>query len=101
MIIPKSFKLLGKTIDVEFDKKLDNDNAVVGRCNFRTDKIILQPYSEEIAFSNNEREQIFLHELVHWIIFTMGRNNDLGADEKFIDLFAGMLHQALNTMEYQ
>jgi hypothetical protein len=41
-------------------------------------------------------EQTFYHELVHAIMFTMGKLNH---DEEFVDTFAAFLHQYQTTKE--
>jgi hypothetical protein len=41
----------------------------------------------------------FLHEVVHSVLTSM--NHKLNKDEKFIDHFSGLLHQALETFEYE
>jgi hypothetical protein len=41
------------------------------------------------------KESTFYHELVHAILFTMGRNNH---DEDFVDTFGNFLHQFANTV---
>ena len=38
----------------------------------------------------------FYHELVHAILFTMGRNNH---DEDFVDTFGNFLHQFSETVQ--
>lgn len=42
------------------------------------------------------KEQTFCHELVHSILFSMGKPVDQH-DEVFVDGFATMLHQYMNT----
>lgn len=43
-------------------------------------------------------EQCYVHELVHWILFIM--NSEKQQDEAFIDMFAHLLYQALQTAEW-
>ena len=40
------------------------------------------------------KEQTFCHELVHAILYAMGKNEH---DEQFVDAFGVFLHQYLNT----
>jgi len=40
------------------------------------------------------KESTFYHELVHAILYTMGRNDH---DEVFVDSFGNLLHQFMNT----
>lgn len=99
MKIPRSFKIMGHTIVVEYDKLLINKDDSRGVADFRINKIILQPNVEGNALPRTAIEQTFLHELIHWICYKIGRN-DLKDDETFVDSFSGLLHQALITMEY-
>ena len=43
-------------------------------------------------------ESVFYHELVHAILATMGQN-ELYADERFVEVFSGLLHQAVTSMK--
>ena len=43
-------------------------------------------------------EATYLHELVHAVLSCMG-DTELYANEPFIDMFSGLLHQALVTGE--
>lgn len=90
-LIPESFSLAGMEISVHFDDKL-HKKGVVGMADYRSQEIRMD---NSIA-SHRFLEQTFLHELVHWIFFVMGEQK-LQAKEKFIDLFAYFLHQALLT----
>ena len=99
MKIPKSFKLMGKTIQVEFDKQLNFKQDWYGAAVYRQDIIKLQSDCKEWPLSRSKIEQSFLHELTHWILY-MCQKDKLNHDESFIDLFSGLLHQALTTMEY-
>lgn len=42
------------------------------------------------------KEQTFYHELVHAVLFTMGKANH---DEEFVDAFGSYLHQFMKTKE--
>jgi hypothetical protein len=44
-------------------------------------------------------EQTFCHELVHSILYHI-EERELFNNEKFVNLFAGALYQALETLEY-
>jgi len=98
--IPKRFKLMGRTIDVEFVPNLDDTSGVIGRTYFRKNKLALQSSVKGFELEQDCLNETFLHELVHWIFFMISENKDLGSNEKLIDLIAGLLYQALTTMEY-
>lgn len=92
MLIPKSFNLFGHTITVEYQSDLYFESDSLGRTDYRTYRIILQPSLETYPISQELQEQIFVHEVLHWIFFFLGENN-LRENENLIDLIANMLVQ--------
>lgn len=94
MKTPKRFKLIDKTINVEIDKDFLEKEDKLGYANYQENKITLDG-----SDTWKDQEQLFLHELIHFILYMMG--NDLESDEKFVNLFSCLLHQALDTMEYK
>lgn len=108
MKIPTRFKLMGKTVVVQYDKNIFHNDDRHGIASFRKDTIVLQSRCEGINYSQANIELTFLHELVHHISYHAGStiqhkmgNDYLYRDEGFVDLFANLLHQALTTMEYE
>jgi hypothetical protein len=100
MRIPTRFKLLGHTITVEYDHMLDGRNGCTGEARYTTNSIALQPNTDTFNRPTSQREHVFLHELTHHILNEMNEH-DLRSNEKFVDVFSGLLHQALTTMEYE
>lgn len=100
MQIPKRFKLAGRTIDVRMDNKLLHDDGSIGRAEYSNNIIILQNSGKQNKIKRSNLEQCFLHELTHWIFYSMSEH-DLQKNEKIVDLFATFLHQALESMEYK
>lgn len=98
--IPKAFKLFGQTIAVEWVHRLTEEQDAVGEARFRKNCIVLQQNNEEISRPQTQIEATFCHELVHWIFFMMDED-DLRKNEKLVDNFGRLLHQALTTMEYE
>ena len=94
MQIPSSFKLLGRTIVVKEDAQLMQDRDWCGSADYQKDVITLLPKSAHYNASNAKLEQTFCHELVHAILFTMGKTNH---DEEFTDAFGSLLHQFERT----
>ena len=90
MNTPKSFQLAG----IKW-KVLENPHLVnMGECHSQRGIIYLKPDSN---YTPAVREQTYYHELVHAILFTMG---DSGPhDEKFVDGFAALLHQYMNSVK--
>ncbi len=88
MNIPSSFQLGGITWKVKRVKRL---KGKYGDCDLAKTTIrILDTIDEKL------KEQTFCHELVHAILFSMGKADH---DEEFTDAFGFMLHQFLNTQE--
>jgi predicted SprT family Zn-dependent metalloprotease len=98
MKIPKEFKLFGQTIKVKFDNRLIQKNETLGEAHHRTNEIFLQPNVDGVKRDKSQIEEIFLHELVHFILDKMGEGK-LAGNEKFVAGFAKLLHQALKTMK--
>lgn len=98
MRIPKRFKILGKTISVHDDPMLRFTENADGMAYYVTNKIALQTDLPEYPLLN--REQIFIHELLHHCLDAMGEQ-ELRGNEKFVDLLSKVLHQAVTTMEYE
>lgn len=87
MKIPKTFKLGGVTWTVEHVDLAAGD--LQGRC--RSEKATIQL---EKTQAQNTIGQVFCHELVHAILFAMGKHVE-PHDEVFVDGFATFLHQYL------
>ncbi len=92
-MIPKRYKLLGQTIKVR----------VIPTAKWRSKDCVglYEPTKQLIsihgALEPQQRQQTFVHELVHSILSAMEhRMND---DEKAVDLFASLLHQAWTTID--
>ena len=97
--IPKSFMMHGQVVTVEYDSKLGNIAGNRGEDHNGYNRIILQPGVEGDPRPQSWVEQAFLHELTHEILYHMeSKFND---DEKFVNLFASLLHEALVTAEYE
>lgn len=100
MKIPKRFKLFGHTIEVVQDHSLRFRENCNGEARYRTRTIMLSPSAPNYPRIQSDIEHTFLHELTHWILHELNEI-DLRNNEKFVDTFAGLLHQALTTSEYK
>ena len=98
-MIPDRFKLFGETIEVIYDKELNNQDSCNGVANYRYSTIELQPNTEAIPRTAESIEQSYLHEVTHFILNAI-EEKKLRDDEKFIELFSRALHQVLTTSEY-
>ena len=87
MKIPSTFQLAAITWKVEDADKLQGAYGVT----HLTDNVI------QLLKSLNapQKKQTFCHELVHAILFSMGKQ--MPHDEEYVDAFAHYLHQYLET----
>lgn len=99
MNIPKKFKLMGYEINVKFVEDLATEHESVGAAVYRQNEIRLQPSINGNPRSEDLIEHNFLHELTRFILYMM-EEDKLRDNEKFVSVFSGLLHQALDTMEF-
>lgn len=113
--VPKQFELAGRTIKVEFTDKFNNIDDQIGIADYCQNKIVILKgtykklldnenkffYSKEFHYPNkeyllkDESQYVYLHELIHWILYVMG--NPLHKNEGFVTMFAELLKQAIVT----
>ena len=92
MKIPRSFQLMGKKYNVRIiPESLWNDENTVGLCSPQLREIIIKG-----GLKQEVQEHVFFHEVTHAILDAMGRDK-LYTDEAFVDMFSGLLHQALTS----
>ena len=65
--IPRSFQLLGHTIEVEFRSDLFVEMGRYGHAIFHEDKIAIQKPSDTVKFTIPFIRGIFYHELFHFV----------------------------------
>jgi Zn-dependent peptidase ImmA (M78 family) len=94
-MIPVKFKLGGLDITIEYQNDLAKTKGLSGQAVYTEQKIVLDGSAQH----EQSIEQTFCHELVHYILSTMGEE-DLCNNEKFVDVFATFLHQVKVTSEY-
>ena len=99
MYIPKRFKLLGQTINVEFNNTRTDDMNALGMAKDSTNQIVLSSVHNVNQLPEESIEATFYHELTHQILYKMNEY-ELSKNEKFVGTFSGLLHQALKTFEY-
>lgn len=91
--IPKKLSLGGREIEVKLVDVISKDLSIDGQARYAEQDILLQ--------KGNKKEYtdfVFFHELTHHILDQMGERK-LRGDERFVNLFATFLHQAVKTME--
>lgn len=94
--IPKQFNILGHTIKVKMGNPIVNGRIVAGSVDPNNNIIELATTIDGNPIGQSMLEHTYLHEITHLILDTMGEN-ELYYNEKFVDLFAGLLHQVLIT----
>ena|SRR5688572_1735757 len=93
-MIPKSFKLMGHTVSVKLVPAKDwSDDDTVGFWNSENNTISVIADLDETRI-----QQVFCHELVHAILSNMAEE-ELNGNEKFVDVFGSLLHQAWSSCE--
>lgn len=98
-MIPKKFQIGGQTYTVTIDEKLCNELTAAGAYKTGSNQIILRRLIDSTTkYPKTQIEQTFLHELVHVILYAMNEMQ-LFENEKFVDIFATFLHQALSTQK--
>jgi hypothetical protein len=98
--IPKAFTLFGQRIEVQWSRTLVDDSDSVGISKLRKNAIVLQTGDGvEVSRPPSMVEQVFFHEIVHWIFHILGED-EFDANEKLVDLVGHALHQAFTTMEF-
>lgn len=97
--IPKSFKLFGSEIKVEFDNKYNNRLSQYGESDYSTLKISLSETEGVKELPADRIKDCFYHEKVHMILNTM-HEDELSNNEKFVDTFAKLLRQSDITAQY-
>lgn len=88
--VPKSFELGGLRWRVE---ELEVIPGAMGACSNQEAKIVLLK-----SLAPEVKMQTFLHELVHAVLFSMGKSADQH-DEQFTDAFATFYLQFLKTVK--
>jgi hypothetical protein len=101
-MIPKSFKLQAHTIKVKVDrKKVEAESKdCLGLAIYTTNEILLTDTMNGLPLDQTVIDHAFYHELCHHILGCMNERK-LNNNEKFVDTFAGLLHQALSTFKYE
>jgi hypothetical protein len=98
MNIPKQFSIMGHKILVRFDPDFKASTGNVAEVDLQTNMITLQSSLPRLFIHRSILEQNFLHELTHLILENMGES-ELSDNEKFVDMFAGLLYQCLETQK--
>jgi hypothetical protein len=94
-MIPKSYNLLGYTIHTKIVPEVEwNNKDCVGTYEPHRHRILIRD-----GLSAALTQHTCYHEMVHSILSAMG--HPLNEDENFVDMFSGLLHQALSSAKFQ
>jgi len=97
--IPKSFKLFGTTINVVYDNKRTDDVHAFGFCEYAQSRITLATVDGIEKLSSDRAIDCFYHEKLHMILNRM-KEDELSKNEKFVDVFAKLLRQSIESEEF-
>jgi predicted SprT family Zn-dependent metalloprotease len=92
MKIPNELQLMGLKIKTKIHDHIIIENNTIGEAHFNTHTIYL--VSERVGVAKEAIELTYIHELVHFILYMLGKN-DLNQNEEFITTFSNLLHQAI------
>ena len=98
--IPRRFMLGGIWVDVEIVEDLTHKDNAFGQANFNDSRIRIQPNVLGTPRAVQDIERTFFHELTHFL-FHMAGEYEYRDDEKRIDVFSRLLHQAMKTAVYE
>ena len=99
MRLPKQFKLGGMVVTIEVNNDILHDNAL-GQAFPNENKILLAIKDRQTEFPKTKVEQTLYHEILHMVLDSLGYH-ELSSDEKFIQSVSLLLHQAINSLQYE
>lgn len=96
MKIPKKIKVIGRELEIEWDKELIAREDVKGQASFRYQTLKIQPSTSSYPRKQEDIEITFLHEILHFIFFYIEAERDCGKEyEKLVTRLAEVLYQVL------
>ena len=97
-LIPDEFQILGHTVKIQRVDSIDSPEGIthLGYSDYQVCLLSIRNSDDELELCESCIEQTYLHEVVHFILGAMGEDK-LNDNEKFVDTFAGLLHQILKT----
>lgn len=98
MKIPIKFRLHGQEIQVDYSDSIIVSQDATGVANPNSNTITLQRNNDAVQMPQCKIDQVFCHELVHFILRHMC--SDLYSNEQFVEQFSQLLHQFFVTAEY-
>jgi hypothetical protein len=105
--IPKRFSILGHTVDVVLtNEPFKEKDGTFGYSSYRTDEIEIRTLLGDTPIKHRLMVATFFHELIHFILYYAGasysgKEDYMHQDEGFVETIAGLLHQAIDSMEFE
>ncbi len=92
MKIPERISIAGITIKTVYDNNLIIEHGKIAEANFGEQIIKVA----KNAVQKDNAMQAYVHEVVHFILFIMGKE-ELNRDEDFVDMFAHLAYHAIKS----
>ena len=92
--IPDKIQIAGRTIKIEFDKKLLSESDCYGESSVTESKITL---CNDKRISEETINVTFIHEVFHLILYAMGEEKEF-VNEKFVSKISEMLYQFIKQL---
>jgi predicted SprT family Zn-dependent metalloprotease len=99
--IPKEIYIFSQKIKVIWRRSLRDSHSAIGLSDFEKSVIYLQKSRKDYPISRDKIEQVFFHELAHFIFHYCGRD-DLAIDERYhslVDVVGSQLRQIVNQIK--
>ena len=90
--LPEEVTLLGIPIKIIVDDTMIEKHSFIGRADYINQTIIIDTTAPKETV-----EQALIHELCHYIMHFMGEE-ELRDNEKFVDMLAHLIYQALASI---
>jgi predicted SprT family Zn-dependent metalloprotease len=95
MKIPKKIKVAGHWIDVKFPHVFTERGDIKGLAGLNVNKIYLEEKCNGEAYPESRVAEVFLHEMLHFVLQASTGQGMLGEDEGMHTVFASVLFQVL------
>lgn len=92
----KSFVLGAVDWSVEINNNRLDDREAYGTCHFGESKILIADEYQGKKRGSSSMDQTLYHEVIHAILFTMGKT-ELMYDEEFVQQLSTFIHQFEKT----
>jgi hypothetical protein len=93
MKIPDKIFIAGKEVKIEFNNNRCKEENYNGICLYDEEKIILDD-----KCSMQKKEEVFLHEIIHYINAVLNKNETEIDKESYIKPFGELLYQVIKQL---